>query len=103
MGEHPVQSQKGGKLSAQEIADNFSDLHPPLNAQQVQVEASRCLCCYDAPCVTASPNRCSHLLISDTSGDLDSNNVSITYETSQNGRLSNGFGGFDALYLTSCR
>jgi len=55
MGEHPVQNQKGGKLSAQEIADNFSDLHPPLNAQQVQVEASRCLFCYDAPCVTACP------------------------------------------------
>jgi len=55
MGEHPVHSQKGGALSVQEIADNFSDLHPPLNAQQVQVEASRCLFCYDAPCITACP------------------------------------------------
>jgi len=55
MGEHPVHSKTGGALSAQEIAENFSDLHPPLNAQQVQVEASRCLFCYDAPCVTACP------------------------------------------------
>ncbi|MBL4854200.1 MAG: NAD(P)-dependent oxidoreductase [Robiginitomaculum sp.] len=55
MGERLVHSQGGGKLSAREIADNFSDLHPPLNAQQVHVEASRCLFCYDAPCVTACP------------------------------------------------
>lgn len=55
MGERSVHSQTGGALSAQEIADNFTDLHPPLNAQQVQVEASRCLYCYDAPCVTACP------------------------------------------------
>lgn len=55
MGEHPVHSKTDGALSVQEIAENFSDLHPPLNAQQVQVEASRCLFCYDAPCVTACP------------------------------------------------
>jgi len=55
MGERSVHSKTGGTLSAQEIADNFDDLHPPLNAQQVQVEASRCLFCYDAPCVTACP------------------------------------------------
>jgi dihydropyrimidine dehydrogenase (NAD+) subunit PreT len=55
MGERSVYNQTGGSLSAREIADNFSDLHSPLNAQQVQVEANRCLFCYDAPCVTACP------------------------------------------------
>ncbi|PHS21465.1 MAG: dihydropyrimidine dehydrogenase [Robiginitomaculum sp.] len=55
MGEHPVVSTTGGKLSAEDIAANFDDLHLPLNAEQVSVEASRCLFCHDAPCVTACP------------------------------------------------
>ncbi len=55
MGEHPVLSTSGGTLTAAEIAANFDDLHPPLNAEQVSVQASRCLFCYEAPCVTACP------------------------------------------------
>jgi len=55
MGEHPVISKTGGALSVEDIAANFDDLHPPLNAEQVSVEASRCLFCHDAPCVTACP------------------------------------------------
>ena len=55
MGEHPVVSKTGGALSAEDIAANFDDLHPPLNAERVSVEASRCLFCHDAPCVTACP------------------------------------------------
>ncbi|HBK92355.1 MAG TPA: dihydropyrimidine dehydrogenase [Parvularcula sp.] len=44
-----------GALSSEAIAENFSDLHPPLAAAQAAVEASRCLYCYDAPCIKACP------------------------------------------------
>ncbi len=37
------------------LADRFSDLAPPLNARQAQLESARCLYCYDAPCVNACP------------------------------------------------
>ncbi|MEM6851114.1 MAG: NAD(P)-dependent oxidoreductase [Pseudomonadota bacterium] len=45
----------GGALSATEIEDNFADLHPPLSATQAEVEAARCLYCFDAPCIAACP------------------------------------------------
>ncbi|WP_375740950.1 NAD(P)-dependent oxidoreductase [Pseudomonas boanensis] len=38
------------------LAGHFSDLAPPLNDRQAQLEASRCLYCYDAPCVNACPS-----------------------------------------------
>lgn len=38
------------------LAEHFSDLAPPLNARQAALEASRCLYCYDAPCVNACPS-----------------------------------------------
>ena len=38
------------------LAEQFSDLAPPLNARQAALEASRCLYCYDAPCVNACPS-----------------------------------------------
>ena len=38
------------------LAGHFSDLAPPLNARQAHLEASRCLYCYDAPCVNACPS-----------------------------------------------
>ena len=44
-----------GRLSADEYARNFSDLHPPLSQHEARVESDRCLFCYDAPCVTACP------------------------------------------------
>lgn len=55
MGEQPIVSKTGGDLSRNEIVGNFDDLHPPLNAEQISVQASRCLFCYDAPCITACP------------------------------------------------
>jgi dihydropyrimidine dehydrogenase (NAD+) subunit PreT len=33
----------------------FEELNPPLTADQAQAEASRCLYCYDAPCIKACP------------------------------------------------
>src|SRR3546814_12993722 len=38
-----------------QIGDNFSVLNPPLGAAKADVEANRCLYCYDAPCVRACP------------------------------------------------
>src|ERR1700678_1600064 len=38
-----------------EVAERFSDLHPPLDRQAAIVEANRCLFCYDAPCTAACP------------------------------------------------
>jgi dihydropyrimidine dehydrogenase (NAD+) subunit PreT len=45
----------GKRLSKQEYATNFADLHSPLNAHEALVESDRCLFCYDAPCQTACP------------------------------------------------
>ena len=50
-------SADGRGLSAREIADNFEDLHPRLKSEEAIAEASRCLYCYDAPCVQACPTR----------------------------------------------
>jgi glutamate synthase (NADPH/NADH) small chain len=42
-------------LTPAELRENFADLHRPLSVAQTLVEASRCLYCYDAPCVSACP------------------------------------------------
>ncbi len=44
-----------GRLSAEHIEENFSDLHPPLGDHEALVAADRCYFCHDAPCVTACP------------------------------------------------
>jgi glutamate synthase (NADPH/NADH) small chain len=44
-----------GRLTPQDYARNFSDLHPPLDAHEARVEADRCYFCHDAPCITACP------------------------------------------------
>ena len=46
---------KSGRLSADKLADNFADLHAPMNRHEALVEADRCYFCYDAPCMTACP------------------------------------------------
>ena len=46
---------KSGRLSAEELSENFQDLHAPLNRHEALVEADRCYFCYDAPCMTACP------------------------------------------------
>ncbi|KQZ30608.1 dihydropyrimidine dehydrogenase [Mesorhizobium sp. Root552] len=45
----------GNRLAPETYADNFSDLHPPLDHHEALVEADRCYFCYDAPCMTACP------------------------------------------------
>lgn len=44
-----------GRLSTEEIAANFADLHPQFDAHEAQVAADRCYFCHDAPCMTACP------------------------------------------------
>lgn len=44
-----------GMMSKQQIAENFDDLHKPLNKLQAITEAARCTYCYDAPCIKACP------------------------------------------------
>ncbi|MDA7455418.1 NAD(P)-dependent oxidoreductase [Planktomarina temperata] len=43
------------RLSTEALAQNFADLHVPLEPHEVRVAADRCYFCYDAPCVTACP------------------------------------------------
>ena len=45
----------GGRLASEQYAENFSDLHPPLDHHEALVEADRCYFCYDAPCMNACP------------------------------------------------
>ncbi len=44
-----------GRLPAAEIAANFADHIPPLDAHEARVAADLCYFCHDAPCVTACP------------------------------------------------
>ena len=44
-----------GRLSEDDLARNFSDLHPPLDPHEALVAADRCYFCHDAPCITACP------------------------------------------------
>ncbi|HGG04918.1 MAG TPA: NAD(P)-dependent oxidoreductase [Aliiroseovarius sp.] len=44
-----------GRLSPDEYAANFSDLHAPLNGHEALVAADRCYFCHDAPCMEACP------------------------------------------------
>jgi glutamate synthase (NADPH/NADH) small chain len=45
------------KLPLDTYEKNFADLSPLLTAQQALIAASRCLYCFDAPCIKACPTR----------------------------------------------
>jgi dihydropyrimidine dehydrogenase (NAD+) subunit PreT len=42
-------------LSPEEFAVRFAEIHPPFAAQAAAIEATRCLNCFDAPCMGACP------------------------------------------------
>jgi glutamate synthase (NADPH/NADH) small chain len=44
-----------GRLSEEELAANFADLHPMYDAHEARVQADRCYFCHDAPCIDACP------------------------------------------------
>ncbi|NKX43906.1 NAD(P)-dependent oxidoreductase [Roseicyclus persicicus] len=43
------------RLDAATLAENFADLHAPLDDHEALVAADRCYFCHDAPCITACP------------------------------------------------
>ncbi len=48
-------ARAGDHHSPEELAQRFADEPPPLAPDEVLVEASRCLFCFDAPCIRACP------------------------------------------------
>jgi glutamate synthase (NADPH/NADH) small chain len=44
-----------GRLDPGKYAEQFADLHPPLDHHEALVEADRCYFCFDAPCMQACP------------------------------------------------
>lgn len=47
---------RNNRLTPEEYAQNFSDVHPPFDKKEAAlVEANRCLFCYDAPCMKSCP------------------------------------------------
>jgi dihydropyrimidine dehydrogenase (NAD+) subunit PreT len=47
---------ESNRLSKEQYEQNFADIHPPFeNKTAAQVEANRCLFCYDAPCTKSCP------------------------------------------------
>lgn len=42
-------------LTAEQIEENFAEIHPLMTAAEALAEANRCLYCYDAPCTRACP------------------------------------------------
>ncbi len=47
---------RNNRLSREQYEENFSDIHPPFeNKTAAQVDANRCLFCYDAPCTKSCP------------------------------------------------
>ncbi len=43
------------RLTAEELAANFAEIHPPYGPDEARAQAARCLFCYDAPCTRACP------------------------------------------------
>ncbi len=49
-------SIENNRLTKEQYDENFADIHPPFeNITAAQVEANRCLFCYDAPCTKSCP------------------------------------------------
>ncbi len=46
---------QSGRLTTDQYAINFSDMHAPLSPTAALVEADRCYYCFDAPCTEACP------------------------------------------------
>ncbi|MEO8025316.1 MAG: NAD(P)-dependent oxidoreductase [Bryobacteraceae bacterium] len=45
----------GGRMTPEEFAGAFAEIHPAFEPQAAAIEANRCLNCFDAPCTAACP------------------------------------------------
>ena len=52
---HRASGIVAGRLTTEDLARNFKDLHPAYVPHEASVAADRCYFCYDAPCVAACP------------------------------------------------
>ncbi|MFS0861872.1 NAD(P)-dependent oxidoreductase [Fredinandcohnia sp. 179-A 10B2 NHS] len=48
-------SNANSRISYEDLAKNFNEVHPGLTNREAIEESNRCLYCYDAPCITACP------------------------------------------------
>src|SRR5262245_12936364 len=48
-------NEPAAQLPLEQLEKNFADINPPLTPAQALAEGSRCLFCYDAPCIKACP------------------------------------------------
>lgn len=46
---------EGTRLELADLQERFTELKPPMTAREARVEATRCLYCFDAPCIKACP------------------------------------------------
>jgi dihydropyrimidine dehydrogenase (NAD+) subunit PreT len=60
------------KLTLEEYEKNFQELHPPLSYGSAIAESSRCLYCYDSPCMKACPT---HIDISEFIKKISTDNL----------------------------
>ncbi|MDR3668346.1 MAG: NAD(P)-dependent oxidoreductase [Ignavibacteriaceae bacterium] len=60
------------KLSTEQYEKNFQELHPPLTYGSALAESSRCLYCYDSPCMKACPT---HIDISEFIKKISTDNL----------------------------
>ncbi|MGL4610928.1 MAG: NAD(P)-dependent oxidoreductase [Trueperaceae bacterium] len=48
-------SLSGSNLSLAELQEKFTELKPPFTGREAKIESTRCLYCFDAPCIQACP------------------------------------------------
>ena len=46
---------EGTRLALDELKEKFTELKPAFTGREAKIEATRCLYCFDAPCITACP------------------------------------------------